>query len=205
MSRKIECAGKSTAFACEVLPESYELYDRLDLARDRKAIKLIVIWTLLIIVGMVVPMLFVHPVSHAFDMPASKILFCVVAMIVGIIVYTLLHEGVHGMFIKLFTGENPTFGMEIKKGMAYAGSGWFFKKVPYIIIALAPLTIWGIVLALFLKDVDESYFWFLYAVQIFNVTGSAGDIYVSCMIAGMPKEVLVCDSGIAMDFYRPVK
>ena len=116
MSRKIECAGKSTAFACEVLPESYELYDRLDLARDGKAIKLIVIWTLLIIVGMVVPMLFVHPVSHAFDMPASKLLFCVVAMIVGIIVYTLLHEGVHGIFIKLFTGENPTFGMEIKKG-----------------------------------------------------------------------------------------
>ena len=34
MSRKIECAGKSTAFACEVLPESYELYDRQQMFQE---------------------------------------------------------------------------------------------------------------------------------------------------------------------------
>ena len=40
-------------------------------------------------------------------------------------------------------------------------------------------------------------------IQIFNFTGAAGDLYIACRTLGMPKEVLVQDSGTAMKFFLP--
>ncbi len=196
--------GNSTSFAYETLPTNYNLYKRIDLTAEKRIMTLLCIWTIIAIVAMIVPMLFLHPLKNAVDMPIGQIIFCVAAMIVGLIVYIFLHEGVHGIFIKLFTGTNASFGMDLKNGMAYAGSTWYFKKWPYVIIALAPLVIWGIALAILLKDIQESYFWYLYAIQIFNVIGAAGDLYITCEIAKMPKNVLAFDSGTAMDFYCEV-
>ena len=202
MKKAVNPRGESTAHACESLPGGYELFKRIDLTKDRSSLIAINIWSLAAALAMVLPMLFVHPIKYAFDMDMGKILFCISATIVGMTVYLFLHEGVHGIFIRLFTGSSAAFGFDLKHGMAYAFSSWYFKKLPYITIALAPLAVWGIVLTLMLSDIDETYFWYLYIVQIFNVTGSAGDIYVSCIAARMPKDVLAHDMGTAMEFYR---
>ena len=75
-----------------------------------------------------------------------------------------------------------------------------------MVIALAPLVIWTIVLAMLLGDIDGRYFWYLYAVQILNVTGAAGDIYGDGQPPSrMPKGILARDSGTAMDFYMETK
>lgn len=203
MKKTVNTVGESTAFACASLPKGYELYKRIDLTKERSTLVAISIWSLVAALAMILPMLFVHPLKAAFSMGVGRVLFCIAAMLAGLAVYALLHEGVHGIFIRIFSGTSASFGLEIKKGMAYAGSSWYFKKWPYIIIALAPLVIWGVVLTLLLGDIGESYFWYLYGIQIFNVTGAAGDIYVSCEVARMPKEVLAHDSGMAMNFYLP--
>lgn len=191
--------------AYERLPQGYDLYKRIDFTKDREALRTMVIWTIVATLAMILPMLFMHPIGAAFDMPKAKILFCIAAMIVGFVVYVFLHESVHGICMRIFTGSGASFGFDIKNGMAYASSTWFFKKWPYIIIAIAPVLVWGIIIAVLLGDVDEVYFWYLYAVQIFNITGAAGDIYVICSVARMPQDVLAHDSGRAMDFYLPVK
>lgn len=201
MFKKINCAGESTSFACQCLPENYDLYERIDLAKDKKAFNAVMIWSVVAMVVMIVAGLVDHSFAAAFDMPLEKVLFCVAAMAVGLLAYIVLHEAVHGVFIWLFTGSMPSFGFDLKHGMAYAGSTWFFKKWPYIVIALAPVVIWGIVLAVWCSMAEEYYFWYIYAIQIMNITGAAGDLYVTYMVSRMPSEVLATDSGTAMNFY----
>ena len=72
-----------------------------------------------------------------------------------------------------------------------------------MVIALAPIVVWGIVLTLLLRDIPEQYWWYLYTIQIFNVGGAAGDLFVTYRILTMPKDVLVLDIGMEMKFFAP--
>ena len=146
-----------TSFAVRCLPEEYELYERIDLNKDKKAAVLILIWTALMAIGMIVPMLFKHPLLNMSELSAFELISGIMATAAALIVYVFLHEGVHRILIRLFTGEAPSFGLELRKGIAYAGSSWYFRKTPYIAIALAPLAVWTIVIGLLLMDIDESY------------------------------------------------
>ena len=70
-----------------------------------------------------------------------------------------------------------------------------------MIIALAPIVVWGIVLTLLLRDIPEQYWWYLYAVQILNISGCVGDLFVTYRILKAPKKTLVLDSGMSMKFF----
>ena len=192
-------------FAFSSLPKGYELYKRIDLTKDRQAQKVVSLWGIAEELALIVPMLFVHPIGRSFDMPLGKILFCIAAAVVAMVVYVFIHEWTHGIFIRLFTGERGSLGFDSRYFMAYARSDSFIARGPYMVIALAPLVIWTIVLAMLLGDIDGRYFWYLYAVQILNVTGAAGDIYVTVSLLRMPKGILARDSGTAMDFYMETK
>ena len=189
-------------WAAEHLPAHYDLYERIDLTRDKKAFNSVCIWSVVALVCMVVYGLVKHSFVASFDMEVWRIAVCLVATALGMLAYIVLHEGIHGIFIRIFTGEAPKFGVELAKGMAYAGSDYFFRKWPYIIIALAPVIIWGVILGMWLLDVPDEYYWYLYMIQIFNVTGAAGDLYVTCRVMMMPSDILAKDSGTAMEFYR---
>ena len=47
----------------------------------------------------------------------------------------------------------------------------------------------------------ESAFWYLYIIQIVNVSGAAGDLYVGWLIARSQSDVMVRDAGTDMSFY----
>ncbi|MBQ7290862.1 MAG: hypothetical protein IJW76_03940, partial [Clostridia bacterium] len=49
--------------------------------------------------------------------------------------------------------------------------------------------------------VPESWFWIPYFIQIGNISGAAGDAYVTCKMAALPKDILVNDTGVAMTVY----
>lgn len=190
-------------YACASLPQGYELYEIVDFNKDPKLTKRIAWSSFAMILAMIAAALPGHSLKAAVSMQPVQIVIAALAMLVGLVVYLLLHEGVHGMCIKFFTGEPAQFGFNLKAGMAYAGSPFFFRRTAYIIIALAPVLVWGAVLALLLRDVSESYWWYLYAVQILNVSGAAGDLFVTYRILTMPKEVLVFDEGMHMKFFAP--
>ncbi|MGN0735155.1 MAG: DUF3267 domain-containing protein [Anaerovoracaceae bacterium] len=187
------------------LPAGYDLYETLDMAADKTVFKRISWCSLLIVVVMIVcGRLAVSP-GLILDGGWTHVLFTAALILVGLVVYVFAHEWVHGVFIRIFTGEPAQFGFKAGSGMAYAGSTWFFSRPAYITVALAPVVIWGVVLAVLTGDVPDEYFWCLYAIQIFNISGAVGDLYVTWLVMRMPCDVLIFDEGVSMKFFAPVK
>lgn len=183
------------------LPENYTKLLDIDLQKNKKLALLVNLLGLAIIAVMVVAAHIFNPVSMIFDMSEGLgVYFARFAVIaIGAVAYMLLHEIVHGICMKHFSGMNPTYGFT---GLyAYAGSKAYFNKRDYIIIALAPIVVWGIVLAVINVFVHESWFWVVYFIQIINVSGAAGDIYVTVKFSKLPPDILVNDTGVAMTVY----
>ena len=118
-----------------------------------------------------------------------------------IVIYILLHELVHGIFMYFFSRVKPSYGFNL--AYAYAGSTAYFSKTHYIIIALAPIVILGIVLAVIgYFTVNTNWFWIFYIVECLNISGAAGDIYVTALLLKLPADILVNDSGFKMIVYQ---
>lgn len=190
--------------AYPALPAGYDLCGTLDMAEDKDVFKKIAWSSLLAAAAMVVCGLFAVSPTRLFALGGLKTALAVFLTAVGLVVYVFAHEWVHGVFIRIFTGEPARFGFKAGSGMAYAKSAWFFSRPAYITVALAPVLFWGAVLAVLMGDAPEEYFWCLYAVQIFNVSGAAGDLYVTWLVMKMPAGVLAYDEGTSMKFFAPV-
>ncbi len=188
---------------CTTLPEHYEELLSIDLQRDKK-MALVVNGLSLVIMGVLAGVgAALVPLSTLFsvEMGLGAYLLRMAALLVGIPVYLVLHELVHGVFIRLFSGRKVSYGFT---GLyAYAGSDAYFGKVHYIIIALAPIVVWGVVLALVNCLVAQDWWWVVYFIQIINLSGAAGDLYVTCRFIRLSPDILVRDSGTAMTVYAP--
>ena len=187
------------------LPTGYDLYETLDMAADRAVFKRIAWCSLVVTAAMIVCGLLAVSPSALFAMGWLRVLLAVGLTVVGMVVYVFAHEWVHGVFIRIFTGEPAQFGFLAGSGMAYAKSSWFFSRPAYITVALAPVIVWGVVLALLMGDVPAGYFWCLYAIQIFNISGAVGDLYVTWLVMRMPRDILIFDEGVSMKFFAPVR
>ncbi len=187
--------------SCKQLPGGYGEILSIDLHRDKKlnilisAVSLLVALLMLIIGHMVVP------IQTFFDM-SGGIGPCALrwaGLMAGLIAYIYLHERVHGIFMQRYSGAKVYYG---HKGMFfYAGSDAYFCKRHYIIIALAPVVIWGIVLLCLCRVSPRAWFWALYIIQIVNFSGAAGDLYVVWRFSRLPGDILVRDSGVSMAVY----
>ena len=117
----------------------------------------------------------------------------------GLVFYMILHELVHGVFMQAFSGERPRYGFT---GMyAYAGSAALFSRRQYLFIAFAPVVLLGGLLAVLTAAFYETAFWYIYIIQIINISGAAGDLYVSWRISRIPGRLLVRDTGVVMTVF----
>lgn len=183
------------------LPENYTKLLDIDLQKNKKLALLVNMLALAIAAAMAVTAYRFKPIGLLFDMSDGfgGYIARFAAIAAGSVAYIILHELVHGIFMKLFSGMKPNYGFT---GLyAYAGSKAYFNKRDYIIIALAPIVIWGVVLAVINAFVPEQWFWVVYFIQIFNVSGAAGDIYVTAKFSKLPPDILVNDTGVAMTVY----
>lgn len=185
------------------LPKDYRLHLDLRLAEDKSSLIWLTVLQLAAVVILFIAGRMRCSYEAAFSMEGYQIAIGMASMAVGILVYIVAHEWVHGIAIRFITGQPADFGIELKKGMAYASSPAYFGKMEYSIIALAPVLFWGAVLWIMLRDVNDSWFWYLYMIQIMNVSGSAGDLYVTWLTLKAPKGTIVKDSGTSMLFYAP--
>jgi len=187
--------------ALQTLPEGYREIYSIDLQRDRKAAVSVNLAALVITAVMAVPVHFIIPVSSLFAREGSltEYLIRIAIFIAGLVVYMVLHELVHGIAMKHYGAKKVRYGFT---GMyAFAACDEFFYRKPYIVIALAPIVVWGIVLAVINVFVPRDYFWLVYIIQICNISGAAGDLYVSAKFSRLPKDILVRDSGVGMTVY----
>lgn len=183
------------------LPAGYRPILQIDLQKDKKKMLLINGIACVIIVALGVLGQQIVPVGRMFDIDYDWLnyVFRFIALLVGIVLYMVLHELVHGVFMRRFSGSKVKYGFT---GMyAYAGSDAYFCKKHYIIIALAPVVVWGVVLTLICSVLSEQWFWVAYFIQINNLSGAAGDYYVTWKFRSLPADILVQDSGVAMTVY----
>ncbi len=177
------------------LPQGYKKILSLDLQKDKKLALKINIASLVVaaVMGIIAGLVIAKEYFLYFDIVKIMIIFA------STFAYLVLHEFVHGMAMKSFGLKTVKYGFTLL--YAYAGSKDYFKKNMYIITALAPMVIWGVVLVILNLICGMEWFWVIYLIQIYNIAGSVGDMYVVHKVSKMPKDVLVLDSGVSMEFY----
>lgn len=180
------------------LPNGYREIRRVDLMRNRKEAVLVNLLALVITATVVALGFVLCPPFVEIEIGIHTIA-SMVGVTAGIILYMILHELIHGVFMKGFSGLKPRYGFT---GLyAFAGSDALFNRRQYLIIAFAPVVILGGILAVLTAAFYETAFWDLYIIQTVNLSGAAGDFYVGFLIARSGNDVLVRDTGTDMTFY----
>jgi len=181
-----------------LLPENYTKIFEIDLAKNKKQMILVNVLAVALAVPMFIAGNAMVPFFELYTGAAGGSVKLLV-LVLGYVAYIVLHELVHGIFMKHYSGIKPKYGFSLM--YAYAGSEAYFNKKSYIIIALAPVVIWGTVLGVLCAFVPEGWFWIPYFIQIGNISGAAGDAYVTYKMLTLPKGILVNDTGVAMTVY----
>ena len=184
--------------AIGVLPEDYgEIYS-LNLQKDKRTAIIVNLLALAIAAVMAVSMNFFVPVTSFFDMSGGIVRYFLrlAALIALMVLYMVLHELVHGIAMKLCGTKRVKYGFT---GLyAFVGSEDYYDKKSYIFIALAPIVLWGTVLAAVNFFVPTEWFWIVYMIQLINISGAAGDLFAAVKFSRMPKNILIQDSGVSM-------
>lgn len=189
------------------LPRGYQAIKKIDLVKDQKAATAINILSLVIIVVMVLIGIVFSGVDHLSMLLKNQdnkelmsFIGKVAAAVVFCGVYIVIHELIHAVFMKSFCHEcSIKFGYKVI--YAYAGSNAYFNKFSYCLIAVSPLIIAGLILAVLCQMVSEEWFWTVYVVEIFNFSGAAGDIYTLMIMKKLPDDILIRDTGVSMTIY----
>ena len=186
------------------LPAGYRLYDHVNLQQDKKTSLAVNIAAAVLMIALFVLGHFAFvPLSAMFDVDAlgmGTYLLHFAVLLLGYFAYIILHELTHAAVMKLFGGTRLRFGFT---GLyAYAGSEVdYFDKLSYLCVALAPLTVWGVIFTVLLIFTPAEWFWVVYFWQVGNIAGAAGDVYVTCRFIRAPKDILVMDTGVEMSVY----
>lgn len=130
----------------------------------------------------------------------TESIIAVVVLIVGFVLYIFAHEAVHGLFMYAFCKTKINYGFV--GWAAYAGSSAYYDKKRYIIIALAPVVVWGVTFAVLNIFFHSGiWYWVIWFLQIGNVSGACGDFFCVYKTARYPKDILVNDTGLEMQIF----
>ena len=185
----------------EVLSEEYREFYSIDLQKNKKMSLIVNLLAVAITVFVLVPMLFLVPISSLFSMDKGFLNYIVrfVSLIVLMVLYMVLHELTHGVAMKICGTKKVKYGFT---GLyAFAGSNDYYDKKSYFFIALAPVILWGFVIAIINCFVSIEWFWVVYILQIINLSGAAGDLFIIIKFSRFPKDILIRDCGVNMTVY----
>ena len=187
--------------ARENLPKEYTEIYSIDLQKNKRLALLINLLCLAIAAVFAIPAHFYIPITSLYDRSQGTVAYAVrfSVLLIGMILYIVLHELVHGITMKVFGTKKVKYGF---KGLyAFAGSDDYYDKKSYITIALAPIVVWGLILAVTCVLVPREWFWVAYFIQLLNLSGAAGDLFVTVKFSRLPKDILVRDYGVGMIVY----
>lgn len=189
---------------CFKLPEGYALVREVDLMRNKKLAVWVNVLGALILLAMIPLGLLAQPENASlFSGGMLRTLARLLALFAAIAAYMALHELTHSVFIRLFCGKWAKLGFN---GLyAYAGrTDAYFTKLHYGIIALSPVVLWGAALAALCRVCPPAWFWPVYILQMINISGAAGDFYVTALLCRLPQGTLCNDEGTRMRFFARV-
>ena len=183
------------------LPAGYVETDAIDLQKDKKKAAAINVVAAAVMAAMTIPALIIKRSELAALFEGNGIIIHLLILIVSALVYIVGHEAVHAVFFKIFCPK-----AKLKCGFtllyAFMAGDAYYNKPCYIVIGLAPIIVFGILFTALLFLLPE-YFFVIWLLQSMNVSGAAGDIYVSVKLAKGPYDLLVYDRGVSMSvFYK---
>ena len=183
------------------LPDGFvEIYS-IDLKKNKKAALLVNALAIIIGVALAIIGHFIVPITTLFSMDSGITMYMLryLVLVISFILYIILHELVHGIAMKICGTKKVKYGFT---GLyAFAGSNDYYDKISYIFIALAPIVVWGIILAVINIFVPAEWFWVVYFIQLSNLSGAAGDLYVTVKFSKMPRDILIFDYGVGMKVF----
>ena len=184
-----------------ILPEEYEQIKKISFTEDKKFSTYINLAAVAFAAFLVIIMRIFVPFDFSLNSSdeVAGVFIKSASLCVMIFAYVILHEAVHGVFIRIISGKWGKFGF--CSGFAYASSEALFGRFEYITVALAPIVIWGVVIGIVNMLVPTGWFWVIYVIQIINLSGAVGDIYVTYMVLKLPKESLFKDDGLDITVY----
>ena len=181
-----------------VLPPEYDSRTAVDL-KDRKvaaAIQLVFVVVAVVMVGGA--LLLDFPMSsggNAWVTISVAVVLCVV--------YMAVHELTHAVLLWAFSRVRPTVALRIPY-LAVGGRGYLNRR-SFVIVALAPVTLWGIVLVTLLFALPSQFFLPVYVVTVLNFAGSSGDYFQAYAVARLPGNALIQDDGKTTTVYLPAR
>lgn len=122
-------------------------------------------------------------------------------MIIAYIIIIVIHELIHGLFMKLFKPTaNVKFGF--KKFVAYATApGTRYSRFQFLVILLSPFVL--ITVSLFLLTVFKVIHPLAFVIiAALHASGCVGDFYMSVLVLKARRGVLVEDTAVGIDFYQ---
>lgn len=121
------------------LPEGYGQKYLIDLKDNKKQFWIVNGLSIAIMLALVA--LFFQLLWYGFlELHFEGLPIQALVMAVGMLAYIPLHELVHGVCIRRFSGKRAKYGFTLV--YAYAGSDCYFNKRDYLIIAAAPVVFW---------------------------------------------------------------
>ena len=189
-------------YCTQTLPEGYRLILRIDLQEDKKLMLRVNATALGLMLAVFLLGLPLAPAGGRLaDLLREGVsLGAMAVFLAGTFAYVILHELTHAAVMKLCGAKKLRFGFT---GVyAFAGSEEdYFSKRAHRIIALAPVLCWGFLFALLCVLLPPGCFWLIWLWQVMNVSGSAGDLFISLRLLREPEDLLVRDTGVNMTVY----
>jgi hypothetical protein len=118
----------------------------------------------------------------------------VLSLVLALVLMTVLHEGVHGLFFWWFTKEKPKFGIKLLYAYA-AAPDWYLPRNLFLIVGSAPLVLLSAIGIALMPVFPLGWMPGLIFFLTFNAAGAVGDILTVIVVLNQPKEALVNDLG----------
>jgi hypothetical protein len=179
------------------LPAGYDARTTVDLKADVKiaaAIQVGFVVIALVLVGSAYILGF--PLSSGLSTWAT-----IVLTVAACLFYMVAHELTHAGLLWFFTRLRPAIALRFPY-LIVGGQGYLNRRT-FLIVALAPVVIWGLVLVTLLETLPQQFHLSLYIVTVLNFAGSSGDYFQAYAIAKLPPTALVQDNGRVTTVYLP--
>ena len=156
---------------------------------------------LLVCFGLGVPLViltFGNTLGIGTELVSSSALQLMLVLLVSMAIVTPLHEGMHGLFFKIFTGK-AIFGatFRTKLGLVFWASSpdSLIPRVRFQIIALAPqaLTVLFLLVAVLMPLPDKMAYTLLIMAAL-NLSGGCIDLWGAMWLRNFPKSCLIEDT-----------
>lgn len=194
----------------EKLPENYRLVKTVDATKAPFAVVFNLL-SLVMMVGAFAVLYFafgtdVSLIKEQFlTLPDFTKILVLLLLVVGFIVYIVLHELVHGVVYKAFTKRKLTFGVTMT--CAYCGvPDVFVYRTASLCALLAPFVIFSIAFIVPMFFLQNTV-WFLLLAALFamHFGGCVGDLYITVLYVFKFRDgkTLMRDTGPVQTFYLP--